>query len=43
VLAASALRAGASALVSADSGFAGLSDVPPVVPDRAGVEMLLAG
>jgi predicted nucleic acid-binding protein len=41
VLAASALDTDASALVSADSAFARVSDLPHVVPDETGVERLL--
>lgn len=42
VLAAAAIGAGTSALVSADSGFAGLGDLRHVVPDAVGVSGLLA-
>jgi predicted nucleic acid-binding protein len=41
VLAASALDTDASTLVSADSAFAHVSNLPHVVPDAAGVEQLL--
>lgn len=41
VLAAAAIRSGASALVSADSGFAGIAGIAHVVPDEVGVEALL--
>lgn len=41
VLAATALDTGVSALVSTDSAFAHVSDLPHVVPDVAGVEQLL--
>ena len=41
VLAASAIRTGISAIVSADSGFAGLAEIAYVVPDRAGLSGLL--
>jgi hypothetical protein len=41
VLAATALDTDASALVSADSAFAHVSDLPHIVPDDAGVEWLL--
>jgi predicted nucleic acid-binding protein len=41
VLAAAALDMDASALVSADSAFAPVSNLPHVVPDEAGVEQLL--
>jgi predicted nucleic acid-binding protein len=41
VLAACAARAGVSAIVSADVGFADLTGVAHVVPDRAGVSALL--
>jgi uncharacterized protein len=43
VLAAAAANAGASALVSADAGFAALRDLPHVVPDGGGVAALLGG
>ena len=42
VLAACAIHAGVQALVSADTGFAGLANVPHVLPDGAGVAALLA-
>jgi len=42
VLAASAARAGATALVSADTGFARIRDISHVVPDRSGLSSLLA-
>ncbi len=41
VLAATALDTNASALVSADSAFAHVSNLPHVVPDEAGVKRLL--
>jgi uncharacterized protein len=41
VLAAAAIAAGASAIVSADSAFADLPGLVHVVPDAAGVERLL--
>jgi predicted nucleic acid-binding protein len=41
VLAATALDTDTSALVSADSAFAHVSDLPHVVPDESGVERLL--
>ncbi len=41
VLAATALDTDASALVSADSAFAHVSNLPHAVPDKAGVERLL--
>ncbi len=41
VLAATALDADASALVSADAAFARVRNLPHVVPDHAGVEGLL--
>src|SRR6185437_1029433 len=41
VLTATALDTNASALVSADSAFAQVSNLPHVVPDEAGVELLL--
>ncbi len=41
VLAAAAIGAGATALVSADSDFAGLDGIEHVVPDEAGVTTLL--
>jgi uncharacterized protein len=41
VLAAAAIAAGASAIVSADSAFADLPGLVHVVPDAAGVEQLL--
>jgi uncharacterized protein len=43
VLAAAAIAAGASAIVSADSSFADLPGLVHVVPDAAGVEQLLTG
>jgi uncharacterized protein len=43
VLAATADRAGVSALVSADADFAAIAGVAHVVPDRAGVAALLSG
>jgi uncharacterized protein len=43
VLAASAIRAGMSALVSADGGFACVAELAHVVPDEAGLATLLAG
>lgn len=42
VLAAAALDVGATALVSADGGFAEVADLPYVTPDAAGVASLLA-
>jgi hypothetical protein len=42
VLAAAALDAGATALISADGGFAKVSDLPHVTPDATGVASLLA-
>lgn len=41
VLAAAALAAGATALVSADGGFGNVADLPHVLPDAAGVASLL--
>jgi hypothetical protein len=41
VLAAAAAASGARALVSADSAFAGVTDVAHVVPDASGVRALL--
>jgi uncharacterized protein len=41
VLAACGARAGVQALVSADNGFAGISEITHVVPDRAGLSSLL--
>lgn len=41
VLAACAVRSGAKALVSADTGFAALSEITHIVPDRAGISALL--
>jgi predicted nucleic acid-binding protein len=41
VLVACGARAEVSALVSADTAFAGLADVAHVTPDSAGVDMLL--
>jgi predicted nucleic acid-binding protein len=40
VLAACAANAGMRAVVSADTGFAGLAEIPHVVPDSAGVSAL---
>ncbi|MBW0018955.1 MAG: type II toxin-antitoxin system VapC family toxin [Mycobacterium sp.] len=40
VLAATAAKAGASALVSADTAFADLSDIAYVIPDAAGIATL---
>jgi len=42
VLAAAAAKAGAAALVSADTAFADLSDISHVIPDAAGIASLLA-
>lgn len=42
VLAVCAARAGLSAVVSADNGFADLPEIPHVVPDRDGLVVLLA-
>jgi predicted nucleic acid-binding protein len=42
VLAACAARRAVSALVSADSGFAAVSEISHVIPDRAGLDTLLA-
>ncbi|HEY1449362.1 MAG TPA: hypothetical protein VGF47_00310 [Solirubrobacteraceae bacterium] len=42
VLVACAARAGVSAIVSADSGFAGNTEIAHITPDRVGVSMLLA-
>jgi predicted nucleic acid-binding protein len=42
VLAACAARRAVSALVSADSGFAVVSEISHVIPDRAGLDILLA-
>lgn len=42
VLAATAASAGATALVSADTAFADIPDLPHVVPDAAGVAILLS-
>ncbi len=42
VLAAAAARAGIGTVVSADSGFARVSEISHVIPDRAGVSALLA-
>jgi uncharacterized protein len=42
VLAATALEAGASALVSADGAFASIAGLHHVIPDESGVAMLLA-
>lgn len=41
VLAATAVAAGASALVSADTAFGEVVDIPWIVPDAEGVEKLL--
>lgn len=41
VLAASAARAGLTAVVSADSGFSDVPEVPHIVPDRNGLSALL--
>jgi uncharacterized protein len=41
VLAAAAAKAGATALVSADTAFADLSDISHIVPDAAGLASLL--
>jgi predicted nucleic acid-binding protein len=43
VLAACAERSAVQALVSADSGFAGISAITRVVPDRLGLSSLLDG
>ncbi len=43
VLAAGAIDIGASALVSADSGFASVPRLRHVVPDAAGLKALIAG
>lgn len=42
VLVACAARTGVQALVSADAGFAGLPEIPHVIPDRAGLAALLS-
>ena len=42
VLAVCAARAGIDAIVSADSGFAGATEIAHIVPDRAGLSTLLA-
>ncbi len=42
VLAATALQAGASALVSADSAFSTVADLPQIIPDDVGVARLLS-
>ena len=42
VLAAASARAGASALVSADEGFASIPEVSHVLPDASGVATLLS-
>ncbi len=42
VLAAASARAGVSALVSADEGFASIAEVSHVVPDTGGIAALLA-
>jgi len=41
VLAACAARTGIEALVSADTAFAGLAEIPHVIPDRSGLSELL--
>jgi uncharacterized protein len=41
VLAAAAAKAGATALVSADTAFADLSDISHIIPDAAGISSLL--
>jgi uncharacterized protein len=41
VLAATAISSGATAMISADSGFADVPDLPHVSPDAAGVKALL--
>jgi uncharacterized protein len=43
VLAACAARIGVEALVSADSAFAEVAEVPHLIPDRTGVSRLLNG
>lgn len=43
VLAACAASRGMSALVSADSGFAGVTAISHLIPDRQGLDDLLAG
>jgi predicted nucleic acid-binding protein len=43
VLAAAAARAGAAALVSADTAFADLPDITHIVPDASGISSLLEG
>jgi predicted nucleic acid-binding protein len=43
VLAACSARSGMQALVSADSSFAGISEITHVVPDHDGLASLLAG
>jgi uncharacterized protein len=43
LLVAAGARAGASALVSADDGFASLTEISHVVPDASGVAALLSG
>lgn len=43
VLAATAIDAGAEALVSADSAFAEISELPHVTPEAAGIAGLIAG
>ena len=43
VLAASAARAGLTAVVSADSGFAEIAEISHIVPDRNGLSALLHG
>jgi uncharacterized protein len=42
VLAAAALDVGATALISADGGFAEVADLPHVTPDAPGIASLLA-
>jgi predicted nucleic acid-binding protein len=42
VLAVCAARAGLSAIVSADTGFAAVSEIAHIVPDRDGLSTLLA-
>jgi predicted nucleic acid-binding protein len=42
VLAVCAARAGLTAIVSADGGFARLAEIEHIVPDRAGLSTLLA-
>jgi uncharacterized protein len=43
VLAVCAARAGLSAVVSADSGFADVPEIAHIFPDRAGLSAVLAG